>query len=224
MIEQDLQSTTAPAGSTAGPAAASEVELIARCRDGNHEAWDALFDKYYATVARFVFQLSGDFSHEDTEEICQETFLSVVRSLDSFRGKSAFQTWLLRIAANKAMDFREKTRAAKRGGSALHISIDRGRDDDNPPIDPPSENPGPDVLLQNAETYRLVRESLDHLGEPCREIIELRYYGDLSYGEIAAELRLNPKTVSSRLSKCLDRLALIAKEIFPPDNRLPSNL
>jgi RNA polymerase sigma-70 factor, ECF subfamily len=78
--------------------------------------------------------------------------------------------------------------------------------------------------LQIAETYRLVRESLDHLGEPCREIIELRYYGELSYDEIAAELRLNPKTVSSRLSKCLDRLTIIAKEIFPPDNCLPSNL
>jgi DNA-directed RNA polymerase specialized sigma24 family protein len=46
----------------------------------------------------------------------------------------------------------------------------------------------------------------------------------LSYNEIAAELRLNPKTVSSRLSKCLDRLLNIAKEILPPDNRLPSNL
>jgi len=79
-------------------------------------------------------------------------------------------------------------------------------------------------LLQIAETSRLVRESLDGLGEPCREIIELRYFGELSYDEIASELRLNPKTVSSRLSKCLDRLLVIAKEILPPDDRLPSNL
>jgi RNA polymerase sigma-70 factor (ECF subfamily) len=171
-----------------------------------------------------VFQLSGDFSHEDTEEICQETFLSVVRNLSLFQGRSSFQTWLLRIAANKAMDYREKMRAAKRGGNAVHISIDAGRTDDELPIDPPSRNPGPDALLQIAETSRLVRESLDRLGEPCREIIQLRYYGELSYNEIAAELRLNPKTVSSRLSKCLDRLLNIAKEIFPPDNRLPSNL
>ena len=69
-----------------------------------------------------------------------------------------------------------------------------------------------------------MRESLDRLDEPCREIIELRYYGELSYDEIAEELRLNAKTVSSRLSKCLDRLLIIAKEIFPSDNRLPSNL
>ncbi len=196
----------------------SEVDLIDACRRGESDAWDALFDKYYGVVARFVFQLSAEFSHEDTEEICQETFLSVVRSLASFQARSAFQTWLLRIAANKAMDYRQKTQAAKRGGNAIHVSLNGARDRDDPPIDPPSPRPGPDALLLNTETCRLVRQSLDRLGEPCREIIELRYYGDLSYDEIASELRLNPKTVSSRLSKCLDQLGAIAKQIFPPEN------
>jgi len=224
VIDQELSSTAATPTAADVSALASDAQMIAECRSGNTAGWDSLFDKYYATVARFVFQLSGDFSHEDTEEICQETFLSVVRNLSSFKGRSSFQTWLLRIAANKAMDYREKTRAAKRGGNLVHIPIDAGRSDDEPPIDPPSGNPGPDTLLQIAETSRLVRESLDRLGEPCREIIELRYYGELSYDEIAVELRLNPKTVSSRLSKCLDRLLNIANEILPPDNRLPSNL
>src|SRR6476661_8613395 len=91
----------------------AEAELIERCRARDEEAWDVLFDKYYAIVARFVFQLSGDFNHEDTEEICQETFLSVVRNLASFQSKSSFQTWLLRVAANKALDFRGKSRAEK---------------------------------------------------------------------------------------------------------------
>jgi RNA polymerase sigma-70 factor, ECF subfamily len=224
VIDQELSNPAAgPVPIAHVSALASEAQMIADCRAGNTAAWDSLFDKYYGTVARFVFQLSGEFSHEDTEEICQETFLSVVRNLSSFQGRSSFQTWLLRIAANKAMDYREKTRAAKRGGNAVHISIDAERTDEAP-IDPPSGNPGPDALLQIAETSRLVRQSLDRLGEPCREIIELRYYGDLSYDEIAAELRLNPKTVSSRLSKCLDRLLNIAKEIFPSNNHLPSNL
>jgi RNA polymerase sigma-70 factor, ECF subfamily len=192
-----------------------ETELIERCRANEGEAWDALFDTYYAIVARFVFQLSADFSHEDTEEICQETFLSVVRNLSSFQAKSSFQTWLLRIAANKAMDFRQKTHAAKRGGHSVHLSLDGQADGAGPPIDPPAPRLGPDGLLVQAETCRLVRQSLDRLSQSCREIIELRYYGDLSYDEIAQELKLNPKTVSSRLSKCLDRLSVIAKEFFP---------
>ncbi|MGZ5022146.1 MAG: RNA polymerase sigma factor [Chthoniobacterales bacterium] len=193
----------------------TEAELIAECRRGAAEAWDALFDKYYGVVARFVFQLSADFNHEDTEEICQETFVSVVRNLASFQAKSSFQTWLLRIASNKAMDFRAKAHAAKRGGSATHLPLHSSNHSEEPPIDPPSPALGPDALLQNAETFGLVRQSLDRLDAPCREIIELRYYGDLAYDEIAVELRLNPKTVSSRLSKCLDRLGVIAKQIFP---------
>jgi RNA polymerase sigma-70 factor (ECF subfamily) len=195
--------------------AIDEVELIDQCRKGGRDAWDGLFDKYYATVARFVFQLSADFSHEDTEEICQETFLAVVRNLKSFQAKSSFQTWLLRIATNKAMDFRQKTQATKRGGKITHISLQGTNHSEELSVDPPSGRLGPDALLQQAETCQLVRSALDQLGEPCREIIELRYYGDLSYAEIATELRLNPKTVSSRLSKCLDRLAAVAKEISP---------
>jgi RNA polymerase sigma-70 factor, ECF subfamily len=224
VIDQELSSTVVPLPTPEASALALEAQTIAECRAGNKDAWDTLFDRYYGTVARFVFQLSGEFNHEDTEEICQETFLSVVRNLSSFKGRSSFQTWLLRIAANKAMDYREKTRAAKRGGNAVHVSIDQRRTDDELPIDPPSGNPGPDALMQIAETSRLVRQSLDRLGDPCREIIELRYYGELSYQEIAAELHLNPKTVSSRLSKCLDRLLAVAKEIFPPHSDLPSNL
>jgi RNA polymerase sigma-70 factor (ECF subfamily) len=191
-----------------------DAELIEGCRGGDADAWDALFDKYYPVAARFVFQLSADFNHEDTEEICQETFLAVVRNLASFHGKSSFQTWLLRVAANKAMDFRGKSRAEKRGGSMVHFSLDGAPEG----LDPPSRCPGPDTVLANAETSRLIRQSLDQLDDPCREIIELRYYGDLSYAEIATELRLNPKTVSSRLSKCLDRLCLIAKKIFPSEH------
>jgi RNA polymerase sigma-70 factor (ECF subfamily) len=123
---------------------------------------------------------------------------------------------LLRVAANKALDFRGKSRAEKRGGSVIQFSLDGARESGES-LDPPSGCPGPDTVLVNAETSRLIRQSLDQLEDPCREIIELRYYGELSYSEIATELRLNPKTVSSRLSKCLDRLCVIAKKIFPSE-------
>jgi RNA polymerase sigma-70 factor (ECF subfamily) len=213
-----------PSDPAEGASLPSDAVLIDGCQKGDRDAWDALFDKYYPVAARFVFQLSGEFTHEDTEEICQETFLAVVRNIGSFLGRSSFQTWLLRIAANKAMDYRQKTRAAKRGGSAVHVSLNSSDDGATPTLEVRSAEAQPDVTLQNVETCRLVRQSLDRLGDACREIIELRYYGDLSYDEIALELRLNPKTVSSRLSKCLDRLAKIASEILPREGFLPSKL
>src|SRR3954467_1445462 len=100
---------------------AEERELIGRCRKGEPAAWDALFDGYYAPTAGFVFQLGRDFSHEDVEEICQEVFLSVIKNIHSFAGGSRFQTWVFRIAANKAQDFRERQHAAKRGGGQIPV-------------------------------------------------------------------------------------------------------
>jgi RNA polymerase sigma-70 factor (ECF subfamily) len=202
-----------------------EAELLARCRRGDAAAWDELFDLHYAAAGRFIFQLGSDFTREDAEEICQETFLAIIKNLDSFHGESQFQTWLFRIAANKARDYRERQRAAKRGGGHAPLSLQAEDPETGLGIDPPSTAPGPDSLLMNSEQAGLIHQALDGLDAPCREIIELRYFGDLGYEEISQTLELNPKTVSSRLSKCLDRLEVLARRLFAGANAatLPSN-
>ena len=203
----------------------SEAQLLARCRRGEPDAWDELFDRHYAVAGRFVFQLGSDFTREDADEICQEAFLSVIRNLQSFQGGSQFQTWLFRIVANKARDFREKQHAAKRGGGQTPLSLSAENPETGLTPDPPCVAPAPDMDLWNVDRAGLVRDALDQLNEPCREIIELRYFGDLSYEELGNELRLNPKTVSSRLSKCLDKLEAIARRIFSGEKAgvFPSN-
>ena len=206
--------------------AATETELLARCRRGDAGAWDELFDRHYAAAGRFVFQLASDFTREDVEEVCQEVFLAVIKNLLSFQGGSQFQTWLFRIAANKARDYRERQRAAKRGGGQSILSLHAEDAETGLTIDPPSSAPAPDATLLNTERAELVRDALDQLEPPCREIIELRYFGDLSYDDLSRELDLNPKTVSSRLSKCLDKLEAVARKIFSREKAgvLPSNL
>ena len=196
---------------------ASEADLLARCRRGEADAWDELFDLHYAAAGRFIFQLSPDFSREDTEEICQEVFLSGIKNLEAFQGECQFQTWLFRIAVNKSRDFREKRLAAKRGGAQTTISLQAENPETGLTADPPDPLPAPDEMVMNAEQMAQVRESLDQLDGPCREIVELRYLGDLSYEELGATLNLNPKTVSSRLSRCLDRFEEIAKKTFLRD-------
>jgi RNA polymerase sigma-70 factor (ECF subfamily) len=191
-----------------------EKLLLERCRGGDAAAWDELFNLHYDAAARFVFQLGNDFTREDAEEICQETFLSVIRNLSSFHGQSQFQTWLFRIAANKARDYREKQKAAKRGGGRAPVSLQAEDPETGLTLDPPANTAPPDFALLQAEQAGLVHNALEKLEAPCREIIELRYFGDLSYEELSAELKLNPKTVSSRLSKCLDRLETIARGVF----------
>lgn len=204
---------------------ASEAELLERCRRGQADAWDELFDLHYAATGRFIFQLGSDFSREDAEEICQEVFLSVIRNIDSFHGDSQFQTWVFRIAANKAGDFRERRNAAKRGSGHVALSLQAEDPESGLTLDPPADLPSADEVMMTAEKMALVREALDSLGEPCREIVELRYFGDLSYEELSRTLKLNPKTVSSRLSKCLDRLEGLARKVFSREKSgaFPSN-
>ncbi|MHB8523414.1 MAG: RNA polymerase sigma factor [Limisphaerales bacterium] len=192
----------------------AEVDLLARCRRGEAQAWDELFDQHYTAMARFIFQLGSALTREDVEEICQDAFLSVIKNLDSFHGDSRFQTWLFRIAANKARDYRARQHAAKRGAGQVTLSLQAEDPETGLTVDPPSAAPGPDLALLGSERVALVGEALQQLGEPCGELIDLRYFGDLSYDEIGLALKLNPKTVSSRLSRCLDRLEQIVREMI----------
>jgi len=204
----------------------AEADLVARCCEGDPTAWDEVFQQHYAATGRFVFQLGADFTPEDVEEICQEVFLSVIRNIDSFHCRSRLQTWLFRIAVNKSRDYRQRKHAAKRGGSQVTLSLQDEDPDTGLTLDPPSPMLSPDLELLNAEHCLLIHNALAQICETCREIIELRYFGDLSYDEIGLSLELNPKTVSSRLSKCLDRLEAILRKTFSGENSaaFPSNL
>jgi RNA polymerase sigma-70 factor, ECF subfamily len=192
----------------------AERLLVSRCLAGEADAWDEVFSAHYSAAARFIFQISGDFSREDAEEIAQDTFLSVVQHLKGFQGGSQLQTWIFRIAGNKARDFLEKRNAAKRGGGQLALSLDAEDSESGLSLDPAAPLPSPDVVLQQAEMAKIVTDALAAMEIPCREVIELRYFGDRSYEEISGELGLNVKTVSSRLSKCLDRLEGIVRRLF----------
>lgn len=201
-----------------------EAELLARCRRSEAGAWDELFDKHYAAAGRFIFQLAPDFTREDVEEVCQEVFLTVIKSLHTFQGNSQFQTWLFRIAANRARDYRQRQHAVKRGGGQAPISIHQEDSETGFSIDPPSQVAGPDLALLNAERAGLIGQALEQLGGPCQEIIELRYFADLSYEEISKSLDLNIKTVSSRLSKCLTKLEAITRQIFSRETSTPTSV
>jgi RNA polymerase sigma-70 factor (ECF subfamily) len=183
-----------------------EQSLIEQCRGGNPASWDRFFSEFYAPMARFVCQLVPDASPEDVEEVCQDAFLAAIRSLASFRGQCQVQTWLFRIAGNKARDYRDRRLAAKRGGGRVPLSLDAEDPVTGQRLDPPSATPPPDQRLAAAESMAEVRRGLDQLGDPCREILELRYFADLDYAGIGELLGINPKTVSSRLSRCLGRL------------------
>ena len=104
----------------------------------------------------------------------------------------------------------------------IHIKSGEGcwleDEEGNRLIDPPSSDASPDEGMVQEEDWRLVGEALAQLGGACQEILELRYFGDLSYHEISAELEINEKTVSSRLSKCKGKLETVMRNLFSRRN------
>ena len=94
-----------------------------------------------------------------------------------------------------------------RSGDPLHEALER------------AEEQRPAFVAAACGADGDLRRALDHASAPCREVLELRYFADLSYQELSRALRLNVKTVSSRLSKCLDRLEAVAARMFSREKK-----
>jgi RNA polymerase sigma-70 factor, ECF subfamily len=172
--------------------------LIERCRAGDIAAFEPLVEKYQQRVWRLAFQVLRD--REEAWDCAQDTFVRAFQSLASFRGQSAFYTWLFRIAMNGATD-----RLRARGAQARAFG--------NQPV-PPEEwertapDPGarPDQAAMGAERRLRIRQALDTLPPNARTIIMLSDVEGLSYREIASVLNCPIGTVMSRLHNARKRL------------------
>lgn len=174
----------------------SEQELISESLAGSHIAYGMLVDRFSARLYSAMLQIVG--SHDDTEEVVQETFVQAYVKLDTFQGNSQFFTWLYRIAFNYSLSKRRRRRA--------DVSLEASRESSG--VDPEDRIEQPDEHLLREERIKLVHNALQMLSEEHRSILTLREMQDLAYEEIAEVLDINIGTVRSRLSRA--RLALKA--------------
>ncbi len=161
------------------------MDLIRRCRAGDEEAFAILFDQYKNLVYKTAYLLLD--SSEDAEDALQEVFLQVHRSLARFDpAKGNLTTWLYRLTVNHCLNRRRKGRSAPLPlDDALLSSV-------------PHDGPSPDDQIDEREA---LRHALAQLTEKQRTLVILRYYGGLSYAEIAQVLDIPVGTVRSRLNQ-----------------------
>lgn len=176
----------------------TDQEMIALCKKGDREAFNALVAKYQTQVFNTAYGMLSDY--EDASDAAQEVFIKVYRSIASFRGQSSLTTWIYRICANVCSDTLRKRQ--RRG---IHLSIDAD-DDENPASKLPSDEPTPAERLEQTERQRLVREAVDSLRPEYKEIIVLSDMEQLSYEETAKILRCPVGTVKSRLNRARNAL------------------
>ena len=190
---------TAPAAATP----VSDEELVARARAKDFGAFEQLLDRYEDKIFRLAYR----FVRNETEakEVLQDTFLSIWRKLDTFKGDSQFGSWLYRVAANTAL---MRLRAQRRHPEVSTEELPAGYLDTFGALPPTGENwaKRPDDELQSDELRRHIQSAVDSLPEIYRTVFTLRDVEGLSTEETAEILDISVPTVKTRLHRA--RIAL----------------
>ena len=173
--------------------------LIRRCLQGDAHAWRQVVESQHRRVYGLCYRFTGSAS--DAEDLTQDVFLKIYRSLNTFDvERGGFQSWLTALARNLLVDHFRRTRAEQN----TH-SLDAGWDgsDDMPALIDTVEGHGPDPLQRSitGEIQSLVQKALLKVSPELREAVILRDLKDMDYKEIADVLRIPEGTVKSRISR-----------------------
>ncbi len=182
---------------------ASDEQLVEEARKGRHEAFGQLVERHQGFVYSLCYTLAG--RQAEAEDLAQESFVRLYRSLGAFRRGAALRPWLRKITTNVCLDALRKRREA-----TLPIEDVLGSADE------PSARASdelPEEALLAREARRDVRDLLTRLPVDYRAVLALRYLEDLSYQEIADALAVPTSTVETRLFRA--RRAL-ARALGPP--------
>jgi RNA polymerase sigma-70 factor (ECF subfamily) len=171
----------------------SDADAVARARDGDHEAFRVLVERYQGRAYRLAARILVD--PDQARDAVQDAFLKAYSSLDRFEGRSGFYTWLYRLIFNLCIDMKRRDRSGR------HVEWDDEVARELSPGDPGGEHAGfePARELLRGELREALAKAIDALPEDARRTLLLREVDGLSYAEIAESLSIPKGTVMSRL-------------------------
>lgn len=185
-------------------------ELIERCLGGDQAAWDAVVRLYRRKVFNVAYKFVGRY--DQAEDLTQDIFLKVYRSLDTFDRRANFQTWLISVSRNLCIDH--------------YRSVRRERETMNRDVDPSSLTPvatdaAADARLEYRDRVVLLRQALERLPPALKTAVLLRDIQELSYQEIASRLKLPEGTVKSRINRGRRELARQIQRLREEQGAIP---
>lgn len=179
--------------------------LVDRARLGDRHAFDLLVLKYQSRLLSLVIRLVSNQS--DALDVLQDTFVKAYRSLNTFRGESAFYTWLYRIAVNTA-----KNHIAARAKESKDISVDDKGANELPVLQDLS---APEDEVGAEELQRAILHSIEQLPDDLKHALTLRELEGMSYDEIALAMGCPIGTVRSRIFRARDHVVQEISQKFP---------
>lgn len=175
--------------------AASEAELVARCRAGDAKAWKALYQTHQARVHNRVVRMAGS---ENADDLTHDVFLNAFRNIDRFRGEARIGTWLFRLATNTAL---------------AHIRDHGKHDQKRVPWERLDSLEAPEVSLGDPRLRERLTRALASLPPGYRSVLVYHDVLGLRHEEIATELGCAAGTSKSQLNKARARM----RELLGPD-------
>jgi RNA polymerase sigma-70 factor (ECF subfamily) len=182
----------------------AERLLIARLRERDEQAFSEIVRLYGDKVFSLTYRMLGN--RQEAEDVAQEVFITVFKTVDGFRGEAKFSTWLLRIAANQSKNrikylSRRPTEAGEVDDPAEAHALSSPH---TPPVQ--AQIDGPDKMMEAAQTEAIMQRAIGALDEEHRLLVILRDVEELSYQEIGEITGLPEGTIKSRLHRA--RLAI----------------
>ncbi len=172
----------------------------------DQKAYAELLNNYRDSLYFMLLKMTNNPA--DAEDLTIEAFGKAFKNLHQYTLEYAFSTWLFRIAANNCIDYlRKKKRIQYTSG----INPD-GEETDSYPSNLPSPDPGPEEMTIIKQKIQLMREVVERLKPHYRNLVEMRYFKELSYEEIAVELDLPLGTVKAQLFRAREFLYDILKD------------
>jgi len=176
-----------------------EFEIIKRCQQGNRVAFNELVHRHERKVFNLCFRILGN--REEAEDVAQDVFVTVFRAIKSFRGDSAFSTWVYRVAVNNC---KNRLKYLRRRGyfrtESMEQTFDDGEVEHQREYSDDKEDL-PEEAMNRAELNAEIQTAIDGLDEEYREVIVLRDVQGFSYEEISGILQLKEGTVKSRIHR-----------------------
>lgn len=176
--------------------AVSDSELVALCKKGSTDAYEALVVRYQKKMLNIAFRMVGNY--EDACEIVQDAFVSGYKGMKSFREKSSFATWLYTIVLNISRN-RIRQQKVQRSREAFSIDEPLMRSNGTIQLEPVSSDPSVIEALEQKDVQKKVQECINRLESAFREVLILRDIQEFSYEEIGQLLSIADGTVKSRL-------------------------